>query len=190
MAGAGTSVRAPAGREKLSFTCRARAAAVPGRASTAEGSRVCGCRIDQAHLRRVRHGALAPYLLLRVAHTCVPCRSGALPPAGFGYPGEQDHLKGTEVIIIIHGAVPSAGGPAGEQSSFVRFDASPHRQLPRADPSTGAMEWVGAPARHAIDVQMGSARWVGTDTARLNTAHERHGTVCPVSVPGTARPLC
>jgi hypothetical protein len=41
-----------------------------------------------------------------------------------------------------------------------------------------------------IDVQMGSARWVGTDTARLNMAHKRHGTVCPVSVPGTARPPC
>jgi hypothetical protein len=39
-------------------------------------------------------------------------------------------------------------------------------------------------------VQMGSARWAGTNTARLNTAQERHGTVCPVPVPGTARPQC
>jgi hypothetical protein len=41
-----------------------------------------------------------------------------------------------------------------------------------------------------IDVQMGSARWAGTNTARLNTVRERHDMICPVSVPGTARPPC
>jgi hypothetical protein len=29
------------------------------------------------------------------------------------------------------------------------------------------------------DVQMGSARWAGTNTTRLNAARERHGPACP-----------
>jgi hypothetical protein len=51
-------------------------------------------------------------------------------------------------------------------------------------------DWTDGRYPGVIDVQMGSARWAGTNTARLNTARERHGTVCPVSVPGTARPPC
>jgi hypothetical protein len=33
-------------------------------------------------------------------------------------------------------------------------------------------------------------RWASTDTARLNTIHERHDTTCPMLVPGTTRPPC